>query len=108
MDKTEELRDEITRRLQRALTPVSSLAVNAMVELIEAHTQAAVQKAEGIGQYIAASKLSMYVGYLLAHKRQGLPEMTSKVIDELWNEIKRIEADNNKYMRPITPTKEPE
>ncbi len=57
-------------------------------------------KAEGIGKYLAASQLMIpHMGYLEAHRAQGLPEMTSKVIVELYSKMKEILDENEEYMR---------
>ncbi len=71
---------------------------------IQAHTATvaaeAARRAEGIGAYMAASSLMVpNMGYLLEHRRQGLPEMTSQVIVELYAKAKFIMDENVKYMR---------
>lgn len=76
--------------------------------LIAAHTQRArieaATKHEGIGKYLATSMLSMHVGYLLAHRADGvLPEMTAQVVGELWQQIGKIQDENAKYMRATHP-----
>lgn len=74
------------------------------------HTQqveAAKEKAEGIGAYVAISMLLQNMGYLLAHKAEGsLPEMTAEVVGELYKQMQSTLKANDHFMRSTPPQKE--
>lgn len=60
----------------------------------------AQKKGEGIGAYIAISHISKHVGYLLSHRANGqYGETTSEVIHDLWVDMKKIQDENDQYMR---------
>lgn len=102
MDSTElrkQILTEFRQVLKLAPADYTENCTNVVMSLIEAHTSETVAEAEGRGKYLATSILSMHVGYLLAHRAQGLPKMTSQVIGELWESIKSVQAENEKYMR---------
>ena len=67
--------------------------------LIPRREQEAEVRAEGIGKYVAVSQLLPHIGYLLSHKAEGLPENTSRVIGELYADMKSIIEQNDKHMR---------
>ena len=62
------------------------------------------KKHEGIGAYMAAASLLIDVGYLLSHRSSGeLPEVTSEVIGDLYDNLKKIFDENKKYMKRRIP-----
>ncbi|SRR6266496_3076598 len=93
---------------------IGDRVMDKIMALFDQYLQVAVRKHEGIGAYLAISRIDHHVGYLLAHRAQGLPIMTSKVIGELWSDMKEITSENVQYMRssprnqPNTPNNDKE
>lgn len=106
---TDELRQHITDIMiavtgKKYLTKVSRQGIEATMSLIRQDREAREAKAEGIGAYLAISKISQHVGYLLAHRADGqYGEMTGEVIGNLWEAMKKIQDENVQHMRSSPP-----